>query len=269
MSEMFESNEFTGFSEFMDLTAEEFATSKLGVAMPDDTKMQGLFTALKYKVNIDDPTPDSYCWVENGAVTPVKNQGSCGSCWAFSAIGNLEGQTKIAKGTLTSLSEQELVDCDKVDHGCQGGLMENAFNELKRLGGIETEADYPYVPKAGTCKFDKTKAVFQVKDYSFVDSNEDTIKESLFKVGPLAIALNATPLQFYTGGIFHPTAAACNPKGLNHGVTLVGYGVENGVNFWTVKNSWGATWGEKGYFRIFRGAGVCGMNTHVLTAHLQ
>lgn len=262
-------NEF-GYSEFMDLTEEEFK-QKLGFNHNENSAEQSRLTSepLEFRVNLDQEVPDSFDWRDHGAVTDVKNQGACGSCWAFSATGNLEGQTKIVKDNLQSISEQELVDCDKVDQGCQGGLMENAFEQLEKLGGIETESDYPYTGRGGQCKFDKSKVALEVTGYSFVDTDEEKIKETLFKTGPLAIALNATPLQFYFGGVFHPWKMFCNPKGLNHGVLLVGYGEAKGKKFWIVKNSWGGHWGEKGYFRLFRGDGTCGVNTHVVTANIK
>jgi len=259
------------YSPFMDLTEEEFSNNfgfNYNKEQAEEARKSNS-TPLSQKYNLYEDTPASYDWRDQGAVTEVKNQGSCGSCWAFSATGNIEGQTKLAKGVLTSISEQELVDCDKVDEGCNGGLMEQAFDELKRIGGTESEADYPYKGVDGTCQFDASRVDFQVKGYSFVDKDENVIKETLFKYGPLAVALNATPLQFYFGGIFHPWKILCNPDALNHGVLIVGYGTENGKDYWIVKNSWGKLWGEKGYFRIFRGDGTCGINTHVVGVELQ
>jgi len=261
---------FTGkYSPLMDLTEEEFEKNYLGFNYDEEKARVERFFAdpLEYKVNLDKDVPESYDWRDYGAVTDVKNQGQCGSCWAFSTTGNLEGQTKIALGKLTEISEQELVDCDKVDQGCNGGLMENAFQEIQRLGGIETEKDYPYKGRGQTCNADKSKNVIQVTSFHFVDQNEDTIKEALFKTGPLAVALNASTLQFYFGGIADPWM--CNPKKLNHGVLIVGYGTENGKDYWIVKNSWGSGWGEKGYFRMIRGKGKCGINTHVVTAEIS
>ena len=258
------------YSEFMDLKEEEF-NQRLGFNYSENSAEESRSKSqpLKFRVNMDQEVPESFDWRDHGAVTDVKNQGSCGSCWAFSSTGNLEGQSKIVKDNLQSVSEQELVDCDKVAQGCQGGLMENAFEQLEKLGGIESESDYPYTGRGGKCSFDKSKVILEVTGYSFVDTDEEVIKETLFKTGPLAIALNATPLQFYFGGIFHPWKIFCNPKGLNHGVLLVGYGEEKGKKFWIVKNSWGKMWGEKGYFRIFRGDGTCGLNTHVVTANIK
>lgn len=256
------------YSPFMDLTEEEFAATHFGFNYDAKASESRVSSPAKFTVNLNQDVPASYDWREQGAVTPVKNQGSCGSCWAFSAVGNLEGQTKIVNGSLLSLSEQELVDCDTVDQGCNGGLMEQAFDALKTIGGIETEADYPYHGRGETCHFDSKKSLVKVEGYTKVSDDEEVIKETLFKTGPLAVALNATPLQFYFGGIFHPWKVACNPKGLNHGVLLVGYGEENGKKYWIVKNSWGKSWGEKGFFRMLRGTGECGINNHVLTAKL-
>lgn len=258
------------YSPFMDLTEEEFS-QKLGFKQNIEltSELKANAEPLRYRFNLGQEVPDQYNWAEQGVVTGVKNQGSCGSCWAFSTTGQLEGQTKLTNGELLSLSEQELVDCDKVDQGCNGGLMEQAYDEIKRIGGLETEEDYSYKGTGGTCKYDASKKSVKVKSYSFVDKNEDLIKEALFHSGPLAVALNASTLQFYFGGIAHPFKVLCNPSALNHGVLLVGYGSENGKNYWIVKNSWGKSWGEKGYFRMYRGDGTCGINTHVLSAEIE
>lgn len=267
-----QSNEEIKYSPFMDLSEDEFYINYLGLDLNlQEAENQRINSEpLEYVVNIYDETPESMNWQDQGAVTPVKNQGSCGSCWAFSTTGNLEGQSKIVKGELLSLSEQQLVDCDKIDQGCNGGLMENAFNYLKDAGGIETEGDYPYKGTGATCSFDQTKAKIKVESFSFVEKNEDVIKEALFKTGPLAIALNATPLQFYFGGVFHPWKIFCNPETLNHGVLIVGYGTsDKGEPYWLVKNSWGQGWGEKGYFRIYRGDNTCGINSYVVSAKIS
>jgi len=148
--------------------------------------------------------------------------------------------------------------------------MENAFDYIKTAGGIEKQADYKYTGRDGSCKFSKSKAALQVTGHVSPSSqDENEIKSFLYSTGPLAIALNADPLQFYNGGIIDMSADECDPQGLNHGVTLVGYGSENGSDYWIVKNSWGSSWGEDGYFRIARGKGTCGVNTYVVSATLQ
>jgi len=148
--------------------------------------------------------------------------------------------------------------------------MENAFDWLEKNGGILTQAVLPYTSgngDSGKCKKDTTNPRVQIKSHNFVSTDEKAIKEYLFANGPLAIALNAGTLQFYTGGIIDDDASTCDPSALDHGVTLVGYGTEKGLDYWIVKNSWGQ-WGENGYFRMSRGKGTCGLNTHVVDATL-
>lgn len=254
------------FSEYMDMSQEEFAKSRLGLRTNNIEQIKRISKLYTPKILSED-IPEAFDWREHGAVTEVKNQGACGSCWAFSAVGNLEGQLAIKHNRLVSLSPQELLDCDPVDLACNGGLMDTAFQQLKIVGGIESEKNYPYKAKKGECNFEQNKSEAKVKSFYDLSDNEDEIAKILSENGPLAVALNATPLQFYFGGIFNPLI--CNPKSLNHGVLLVGYGEENGKKYWIVKNSWGAGWGEKGYFRIIRGKGKCGINTNVSTAEIE
>jgi cathepsin F len=251
----------------MDLTTEEFKKYYLNLNVNNFKSINGEKLQLR-----SGDVPEKFDWRDHGAVTTVKNQGMCGSCWAFSAVGNLEGQLQLKTGgSAVDLSPQQLVDCDKVDEGCNGGLMDTAFDYVKNAGGIEALSDYPYAGSDNTCQFDVKKSVAKVSGYKFAGTeDEEQIKAFLFQTGPLAIAINATPLQFYFWGIFNPWFTwLCDPEGLNHGVLLVGYGVEGSTKYWVVKNSWGSGWGEGGYFRIVRGSGACGLNKYVITATLQ
>jgi cathepsin F len=255
-----------GMTKFFDMTPEEFKATHLNL------KVNLLKELVAHSTGVSGwkDAPASHDWRSEGAVGPVKDQGSCGSCWAFSAVGNLEGINQIKTKTLVNFSEQQLVDCDTADSGCQGGLMENAYNYIKSAGGLMKQSDYAYTGRDGTCKFDKTKAALKVKGFHFSETqDEEQIKAFLASTGPLAVALNAEPLQFYDGGILDLGADECDPQGLNHGVTLVGYGTENGKGYWVLKNSWGQRWGEQGYFRLALGTGVCGVNTYVITADLE
>jgi len=255
-----------GVSKFSDMTTQEFRNTYLNlrVSVKDLVRASSELSFLETEA-----APASYDWRSQGAVGPVKDQGACGSCWAFSAVGNLEGLNYIKSKEFLTFSEQQLVDCDKVDQGCNGGLMENAFDYLRQNGGIELSKDYPYTGRGGKCKFNKSKSALKVKGFQMVGQDEEQIKQKLFSTGPLSVALNADNLQFYNNGILDLTADACDPQAINHGVTLVGYGTQKGKDFWIVRNSWGSNWGEDGYFRIARGKSTCGINSYVVTAELE
>ena len=254
-----------GITQFSDLTENEFRRKYLNLNINILNTLQ--YTEVQHTISGE--APEAFNWVDQKALGAVKNQGSCGSCWAFSTVGNLEGLYYIKYGENKRFSEQQLVDCDDKDAGCNGGLMENTFKWIKENGGVQLESDYPYKGRDQQCKQDKEKLVVKVDSFVKLDSvDEEVIKEYLYKTGPLAIALNANPLQYYYGGIVDDDEKSCDPQGLNHGVVLVGYGSENGVDYWIVRNSWGASWGEKGYFRMLRGKGTCGINTYVTSAVL-
>ncbi|XP_031495120.1 cysteine protease RD19A-like [Nymphaea colorata] len=266
-----------GVTPFSDLTEEEFQQKYLGLRSP--RPFGGVGGAVKAPILPTNDLPENFDWRDHGAVTPVKNQGSCGSCWTFSATGALEGANFLATGKLVSLSEQQLVDCDhecdpseasSCDAGCNGGLMTNAFQYAIKAGGLEREEDYPYTgTDHGTCKFDKNKIAASVSNFSVVSVDEDQIAANLVKNGPLAIGINAVFMQTYVGGVSCPYICS---RRLDHGVLLVGYGSEGYAPirlkpkpFWIIKNSWGEGWGEKGYYKICRGRNVCGVDSMVST----
>ncbi|GIY33313.1 cathepsin L [Caerostris darwini] len=198
--------------------------------------------------------PNHVDWREKGLVTEVKDQGDCGSCWAFSATGSLEGQHKRKTGKLVSLSEQNLLDCAKKgNHGCGGGVIDFAFDFIKKQGGIDTEESYPYIAKQSTCEFKKQTVGATLTGYVDVEEeNEIALMQAVATVGPVSVGIHAGSHGFmnYKSGIYD--VEDCNSEDLNHGVLVVGYGSEKGKDYWIVKNSWGSKWGEDGYIRMVR-----------------
>jgi len=271
-----------GVTKFSDLTPAEFRRTFLGLKTSRRSFLRQMAGSTHdAPVLPTDGLPEDFDWRDHGAVGPVKNQGSCGSCWSFSASGALEGANYLATGKMEVLSEQQMVDCDhecdssepdSCDAGCNGGLMTSAFSYLLKSGGLEREKDYPYTGKDGTCKFDKSKIAASVQNFSVVSVDEEQIAANLLKHGPLAIGINAAYMQTYIGGVSCPYICG---RSLDHGVLLVGYGASGfapsrlkNKPYWIIKNSWGENWGEKGYYKICKGSNVrnkCGVDSMVST----
>ncbi|GAM21447.1 hypothetical protein SAMD00019534_046220 [Acytostelium subglobosum LB1] len=258
---------------FADLTVDEFKKYYLNSVVAE----RDMNAPVAADVHVD-AMPTNYDWATLGAVTPVKNQGQCGSCWSFSATGNIEGAWFLAGNNLTGLSEQNLVDCDHecmqylgdhvCDQGCNGGLQPNAYEYILKNGGIDTEESYPYTGVTGTtCNFDASNIGAKISSWTYVSSNETTMASYLYANGPLAIAADALTWQYYSGGVFD--FKECGSV-LDHGILITGFGVDttNNEPYWIVKNSWGADWGESGYMRIIRGKGLCGLNTFVTATQI-
>ncbi|KAJ4963898.1 hypothetical protein NE237_023837 [Protea cynaroides] len=252
-----------GLNRFADLTNEEYRAMYLGTKIDSHRRLSRPMSD-RYAFRVGDSLPDSVDWRDKGAVVSVKDQGSCGSCWAFSTIAAVEGINKIVTGDLISLSEQELVDCDtSYNQGCNGGLMDYAFEFIIGNGGIDSEEDYPYRAVDGGCdQYRKNARVVTIESFEDVPPNDEKSLQKAVANQPVSVAIEAggRAFQLYQSGVF---TGICGTA-LDHGVAAVGYGSENGVDYWLVRNSWGSSWGESGYIKMERNVkktatGKCGI----------
>jgi cathepsin L len=250
----------TAINEFADLSNEEFVKLYNNYKMKPRTGENPTFLAPE---NVQ--LPESIDWRTKGYVTGVKNQGQCGSCWSFSATGSLEGQHFRKTGKLVSLSEQNLVDCSgkQGNEGCNGGFMDYAFNYIQQNKGIDTEASYPYTARDGTCKFNANNVGATVAGHKDIPSkDENALKAAVGTVGPISVAIDASHFSFqlYSKGVYNERQ--CSQTALDHGVLAVGYGTAGKKDYWLVKNSWGPSWGMKGYIQMTRNKNnQCGIAT--------
>mmetsp|Transcript_10339 Transcript_10339/g.32825 ORF Transcript_10339/g.32825 Transcript_10339/m.32825 type:complete len:356 (+) Transcript_10339:37-1104(+) len=286
-----------GVNQFSDMTSDEFRQKVLMTSRPPvETQLLDL---LMGPAANSSAAPSSFDWREKGAVTGVKDQGSVGTCWAFSTTGAIEGAHFLASGKLLSLSEEFLTDCDDRDCSVFGGWPYLAYQYILGAGGIPSEAAYPYCSGTGNCypcmanknttfcgpppsycnkTWDPSHCPSAPRDvklesWQSVSKDEGVIASTLASVGPLSTLMDATNLQSYKSGIWAPQPGLFGCKSdvdsLDHAVLLVGYGTDNGTDYWLVKNSWGESWGEKGFFRIKRGDSMCGINTMVTFPKVQ
>jgi cathepsin L len=251
-----------GINQFSDMTSEEVRRERNGLR--PELKKPSLHQNSFAHIDVND-LPKTVDWRKKGVVTPVKDQGQCGSCWAFAAVASLEGQHALATKKLVSLSEQNLVDCsaNEGNYGCEGGLPDNAYQYIIDNKGIDTEASYPYTAEDDDCAYKKSGLGATLKKFTDITSgDEKALQKASATIGPISVGIDASSDEFqsYTSGIYD--VDDCSTTQLDHGVTVVGYGTENGTDYWLVKNSWGTSWGIKGYIKMSRNKqNQCGIAT--------
>jgi len=247
-----------GINKFADLTNDEFVKMYTGFKQSTDH----VAAASGVNASVQD-FPDYLDWRIYNKVTPVKDQGQCGSCWAFSTTGTIEGAYARRTGKLVSVSEQDLVDCVAVNNGCGGGFPYKALVDVINKGGIDTEVSYPYEAYQGQCRFDANNIGAKIYDARQVlRGDEEDLLKAVAMYGPVSIAIDAShySFQLYQSGIY--SDPACNPNYMEHAVLAVGYGSEDGNDYWIVKNSWGTGWGDEGYIKMARNQNnMCGVAT--------
>ncbi|KAI3968388.1 hypothetical protein MKW92_029304 [Papaver armeniacum] len=247
-------------NEFADLSWEELKTKRMrGSPRIFNTES----STQSFNVQARASLPMKKDWRDDGIVTPVKEQGDCSSCWAFSATGALEAAYAKAFRKQISLSEQQLVDCSAAygNDGCEGGLPSQAFEYVRLNGGLESRKTYPYTEKQGACRNSSAEAKVKVMGVN-ITQGEESLKHAVGHVGPVSVLIDAIDsFTFYEKGIFASDQCGNTFVDMNHAVLAVGYGIENGTKYWIIKNSWGTDWGERGYGRVEMGTNMCGIAT--------
>jgi len=250
-----------GMNQFGDLTNAEFQAMFLSPF----NRTRPLTTEVHVASAGNEIDPASVDWRSEGYVTSIKNQGQCGSCWSFSATGSIEGAHFKTTHSLVSFSEQNLVDCStkQGNQGCNGGLMDYAFEYVITNGGLDTEVSYPYTARDGVCKYNPANSGGKISSYKDIQTgSEAALQSAVATIGPISVAIDAShnSFQFYKSGVY--SEPLCSAKNLDHGVLAVGYGVDAGKNYWLVKNSWGTTWGSQGYIMMTKDKkNQCGIAT--------
>jgi len=260
-----EGNAIYGMTKFMDLSTAEFAQYYL---MPKGTIKARKEQDAPYKdfgtENLQ--VPSAFDWRSKNAVTRTYNQGQCGSCWAFSATEAIESQWFLAGNPLLELSQQQIVDCDTVDQGCNGGDTPTAYSYVIKAGGLEKRSDYPYAGVDQTCQFKASLEAAKITDWTYVtkNKNETEMVQKLYALGPLSICVDAASWQFYFGGVIE---WECGNE-LDHCVMITGYDdayewIAGTVAIWKIRNSWGTDWGYDGYLYVARNSDLCGVADEV------
>ncbi|CAH0382847.1 unnamed protein product [Bemisia tabaci] len=248
-----------GINEMADWAHEEFLAKRANARPETFFGIETLPVANVTKSQLAQ-IPVSFDWRSLGKVSPVKDQGICGSCWAFATVSVMETAKAIKYDVLQNMSEQQLLDCDKKSKGCRGGWMEFAFQSIKDKGGLMSDEKYPYEGRQYRCRVKPKKVVAKLAEVMrFADGDTSEMTYWIATSGTCSNAMNSESLQFYKNGIIRN--AGCRGR-VNHAVVLVGYGTENGQDFWIVRNSWGKKWGEDGYFRIARGVNACSIEQY-------
>jgi len=254
-----------GITKFSDMSADDFRSTVLMTSVPKKSNAP----APVMDTSSFAAAPATYDWRDHNAVTPVKDQGQCGSCWAFSATEAIESAW-ILKGHATpstiNLAPQQIVDCDTIDgvQGCNGGLTESAYDYIKQAGGQEPNADYPYTAKNGVCKFKAADVVAKISGYTSIPKDEASLPSTLASTGPLSICLDAASWQDYQSGVMSNTQCCPLLKcQMDHCVQLVGYNSTASTPYWIVRNSWNTDWGVKGYIYLEMNKNTCGLANDV------
>jgi cathepsin L len=248
-------------NQFGDLTLAEFTSTYMGFKQPSGPLPGEIFQP-KHAIQA---LPATWDWRTKGAVTAIKNQEQCGSCWSFSTTGSTEGCHQISTGNLVALSEQNLMDCSysQGDQSCEGGLMTDAMNYIIQNGGIDTEASYPYLAQdESTCNYQSSNSGATLKSYTNVQSGSESDLQTAVYQGPTSVAIDASQssFQFYSSGVYYEPN--CSSTQLDHGVLAIGWGIDSGAQYWLVKNSWGTSWGMNGFIEMSRNRNNnCGIAT--------